>query len=137
MIIFMGLYSKIIKSYHYTASELTLLDFCPMYGVHYMLLSTCVGSFACPGIDTRVQGTTVFSLCIHKFVCALVTLLDFCRRYGVHYRLLSTCVGSFACPGIHGTRHSGTRDHRFQSHPTDPLCIHKFVCALAGIKPVH
>jgi hypothetical protein len=34
-------------------------------------LSTCVGSFPCPGIEVQVQGTTVFSptypLCIHKF----------------------------------------------------------------------
>jgi hypothetical protein len=35
--------------------------FCRNYGVQYRLLSTCVGSFACPGIDTRVQGTTVWS----------------------------------------------------------------------------
>jgi hypothetical protein len=40
----------------------TLLDFCRRHRVHYRLLSTYVGSFACPGIDTRVQGTTVFSL---------------------------------------------------------------------------
>jgi hypothetical protein len=43
--------------YHYTA-----LDFCRRYGVHYKLLSTCVGSYACPGIDTLVQAATVFSL---------------------------------------------------------------------------
>jgi hypothetical protein len=41
--------------------NVTLLDFCQRYGVHYRLLSTCVGSFACPDIDTQVQGTMVFS----------------------------------------------------------------------------
>jgi hypothetical protein len=40
----------------------TLLGFCQRYGVHYRLLSTCVGSFTCPGIGAQVQGTTVFSL---------------------------------------------------------------------------
>jgi hypothetical protein len=65
---------NLINTYHYTVS---LLDFCRMYGVHKRLLSTCVGYFAYPGIDTQVQGTTVFSLiwqtlCIHKyFVCVL------------------------------------------------------------------
>jgi hypothetical protein len=45
----------------------------------------CVGSFACPGIDTPVQGATDFSLvwqnlfvfaplCIRKFVCALARI---------------------------------------------------------------
>jgi hypothetical protein len=38
-----------------------------------------VGYFACPGIDTRVQGTMVWS---------------------PPQAILSTCVGYFACPGI-------------------------------------
>jgi hypothetical protein len=33
-----------------------------VYGVHYRLLSPCVGSFTCPGIDAQVQRTTVFIL---------------------------------------------------------------------------
>jgi hypothetical protein len=58
-------------------SVVTLLDFCRRYGVHYTLLSPCVGYFACPGIDTPVQGTTVISLIrqtlflFTAFVCAL------------------------------------------------------------------
>jgi hypothetical protein len=50
---------------------------------------------------------------------------SFCQRYGVHYRLLSTCVGSFACPGI-DTRVQGPR-----------FLFTSFICALAGIEPVH
>jgi hypothetical protein len=30
------------------------------YEVHYRLMSTCEGSFTCPGIAAQVQGTTVF-----------------------------------------------------------------------------
>jgi hypothetical protein len=53
-------------------SVVTLLGFCRRYGVHYRLLSTCVGSFTCPGIDAQVQGTSFSShptdpLCIHLF----------------------------------------------------------------------
>jgi hypothetical protein len=52
-----------IVSYHYISLHgvVTLLDFCRRYGVDYRLLSTCVGSFTCPGIDAPVQGTTVWS----------------------------------------------------------------------------
>jgi hypothetical protein len=39
------------------------------------LLSTCVGSFACPGIDTRVQGITVFSL-IRQTLFVFTTLYE-------------------------------------------------------------
>jgi hypothetical protein len=35
---------------------ITLLGFCRRYGVHYRLLSICVGSFTCPGIDVRYKG---------------------------------------------------------------------------------
>jgi hypothetical protein len=43
------------------ALTLTLSYKGPRYGVLYRLLSTCVGSFACPDIDTQLQGTTVWS----------------------------------------------------------------------------
>jgi hypothetical protein len=43
-------------------SLITLLKICQRYGVHYRLLSTSVGPFACPGIDTQVEGTMVVSL---------------------------------------------------------------------------
>jgi hypothetical protein len=39
----------------------TLLGFCRRYGVHYRLLSTCVGYFTCHVAWTLVQGTMVFS----------------------------------------------------------------------------
>jgi hypothetical protein len=55
----------------------TLLGFCRRSGVHYRLLSTCVGSFTCPGIDAQVQGTTVFSL-IQQ------TLFVFSTKLGTH-----------------------------------------------------
>jgi hypothetical protein len=55
-----------LSSYHIIIISLqgvvTLLGFCRRHGVHYRLLSTCVGSFTCPDIDAQVQGTTVFSL---------------------------------------------------------------------------
>jgi hypothetical protein len=66
------------------------------------LLSTCVGSFACPGIDTQVQGITD--------------------------RLLSTCVGSFACPGIR--RYKGSRFLVSSDRPS--CIHNFFVCALAA-----
>jgi hypothetical protein len=54
----------IIISYRHISLHgvVTLLGFCRRYGGHYRLLSTCVGSFTCPGVDAPVQGTTVFSL---------------------------------------------------------------------------
>jgi hypothetical protein len=53
----------------------TLLDCCRRYRVHYRLLSTCVGSFTCPDIDSQVRGTTVFSLIRQTlFVCALAVI---------------------------------------------------------------
>jgi hypothetical protein len=52
------------ESYHIIARRRNPIGFLPevWIGVHYRLLSTCVGSFTCPGIGARVQGTTVFSL---------------------------------------------------------------------------
>jgi hypothetical protein len=44
------------KSYYITTRRRNPVGFLPEVGVHYRLLSTCVGSFACPGIDTPVQG---------------------------------------------------------------------------------
>ena len=55
--------------------------------------------------------------------------LDLCRRYGVHYRLHTVHLcGVFYLPW---NRHSGTRDHGFRSHPTDPLELIFFVRVLA------
>jgi hypothetical protein len=41
------------------------------------ILSTCVGSFTCPGIDAQVQGTTVFSL-IRQTLFVLTTYSSMC-----------------------------------------------------------
>jgi hypothetical protein len=70
-------------------------------GAQYRLLSTCVGSFTCPGIDAQVQGTTVFNLirqtlfCINNlfklFVCALAGILGMCLgKLLVHHVLKLT-----------------------------------------------
>jgi hypothetical protein len=63
---------------------MTLLGFCQRYGVHYRLLSTCVGSFTCPGIDALVQGTTVFSL-VRQTLFVLTT-------YSTYYDIKSLLV---------------------------------------------
>jgi hypothetical protein len=67
--------------------------------VHYRLLSTCVGSFACPGIGTQVQGSQLQAT-VH--LCGIFCL-PWHRQSGTrevfHYMLLSPCVGSVTCPG--------------------------------------
>jgi hypothetical protein len=73
-------FCSLIISYHIITKGIVtlscLLDFYRRYGVHYRLLSTCVGSFACPaGIDTQVQGTTVWSpLQATVHLCGILSL---------------------------------------------------------------
>jgi hypothetical protein len=121
-----------IISYHH--GVVTLLGFCRRYGVHYTLLSTCVGYFTCPGIDTQVQGTTVWSP-LHPTVhlCGLF-YLPWHRHSGTRDHGMEPLHPTVHLCGIFYLpwhRHTGTRDHGFLSHPTDPLFIHRF-CMCPG-----
>jgi hypothetical protein len=52
----------------------TVFEFLPKVDVHHRLLSTCVGSFGCPGIDNQVNkgvSSNIPSLYSQLFVCAL------------------------------------------------------------------
>jgi hypothetical protein len=73
---------KIIFSSSSLHGVVTLLGFCRRYGVHYKLLSTCVGSFTRPGIDAQVQGTTVFSLIRQDTLCIHNLFTSFCMCPG-------------------------------------------------------
>jgi hypothetical protein len=50
--------AKLAYDVLHVARVVTLLGFYRRYGVNYRLLSTCVGSFTCPGIDTRRRSDT-------------------------------------------------------------------------------
>jgi hypothetical protein len=102
-VIFYHLFMYHIVSLH---GVVALLDFCRRYGVHYRLLSSCVGSFACPGIDTPVQGTTVWSpLQATVHLCGIICL-PWHRYSGTMDHSMKSATGycppvwGLACPGI-------------------------------------
>jgi hypothetical protein len=98
-------YHIIIISLH---GIVTLLGFCRRCGVHYRLMSTCVRSFTCPGIDAQVQGTTVFSL-IRQTLFVLTTYSSFCM-----------CPGRDCTPSVLTTRPAGQDHHCDASPNTSP-----------------
>jgi hypothetical protein len=116
-------------------------------GVHSRLyIYPCVGSFACPGIDTQVKKGSPQQV-IHSPLCGIVCLpwyrhsgeegestsgytftpawdrllalvLTLRWRRGVHSRLyIYPCVGPFACPGIDTQGKKGSTQQVIQSTP--------------------
>jgi hypothetical protein len=79
----------VVVTYYISLHGVVTLGYCQRYGVHYRLLSTCVGSFICPGIDTQVQGSPlqatvhmcgIFYLPWHRHIGTRITIFSLIRQ---------------------------------------------------------